>query len=87
MYFFIINFFSWKTAFLKACHSPSYSSFMIIAREEYVTPSNVTSVFFSKEVSQGCQLRVTLSFEKCLIISKKSWVKNLGCDNKIDYLT
>ena len=51
--FFIINFFSWKTALLKTCHSPSNSSLLIIARGEYVTTSNVTSVLFSIDVSQG----------------------------------
>ena len=34
----IITFFSWKTALLKAYHSPSKSSLLIIAKEEYVTP-------------------------------------------------
>ena len=43
MLFSIITFFSWKTALIKTCHSPSNSSLLIIAREEYVTPSNVTT--------------------------------------------
>ena len=49
---FPITFFSWKTALLKICYSPSNYSLLILAREEYVTPSNATSAS-SLEASQG----------------------------------
>ena len=45
VFFSILTLFSWKTILLKTCHFPSNSSLLIIAREEYVTPLNVTSAF------------------------------------------
>ena len=38
--------FSWKTALFKTCHSSINYFLLIVAREEYVTPSNVISAFF-----------------------------------------
>ena len=45
-------FFSWKTALLKTCHSPNNSSLLIIAREEYVTPSNFTAAFSPQKLAK-----------------------------------
>ena len=50
--FFSVITFSWKTTLLKTYHSPSNSSLLIIAREEYVTPSNVTSAFFPQKLAK-----------------------------------
>ena len=38
--------FSWKTALVKTCHYSINYSLLIIAREEYVIPSNIISAFF-----------------------------------------
>ena len=71
---------------LKTCYSPSNSSLLIIAREEYES-LQMSPPFFSPFKLANRQLRVTISFENCLIIRKTCWVKYCAWDNWLDYLT
>ena len=62
---------------LRKVHSPSNSSLLIIAREEYEALSNVTSAFTLQKSAKfdNLELRKVLKY---LIIRKKSWIEYRG---------